>query len=68
MHYESESRLDTKEAAKVLNLSVSTLCKKRLLGGGPSFEKLSKSVRYRYATLIAWAQSHTRNSTSDEPA
>jgi hypothetical protein len=63
--YLAESRLTVNEAAKVLNLSVSTLNKLRLFGGGPNFEKLTKSVRYRYESLLEWARSNTRTSTSD---
>jgi predicted DNA-binding transcriptional regulator AlpA len=66
--YHAESRLTTEEAAKVMGLSMSCLHKQRLYGRGPTFEKLGRSVRYRYSSLLSWMAAQTRRSTSDAAA
>ena len=38
--------LNEKQVAEVLNLSVKTIQRYRLYGGGPEFIKINKSVRY----------------------
>jgi hypothetical protein len=65
MKYDLESRLSTKEASKILNVSDSFLNKSRLFGNGPVFEKLGRLVRYRYGTLLDFMSAQTRRSTSD---
>jgi hypothetical protein len=65
MQYHTESRLSVKEAAKVMGLSESGLNKNRIFGKGPVFEKLGRSVRYRYGTLLDYMGAQTRRSTSD---
>jgi hypothetical protein len=65
MKYDLESRLSTKEASKVLNVSDSFLNKSRLFGNGPRFEKRGRLVRYRYGTLLEFMSAQTRSSTSD---
>ncbi len=62
----TETRLlKTAEAARVLGLSASTLSKLRLTGSGPSFRKLGRAVRYAPLDLQAWADAHSRRSTSE---
>ena len=55
----------TKEAARFLGLSASTLTKLRLTGGGPTYRKLGRSVRYTEQEVREWADARTRRSTSD---
>jgi hypothetical protein len=65
MKYDLEARLDTKQAAEVINSSESWLNKTRVFGGGPPFEKRNRMVRYRYGTLLDFAAGQTVSSTSD---
>ncbi len=62
---EPVSLLKTQQAANYLALSVTTLEKYRVYGGGPSFVRLGRAVRYRTADLNAWLESRVRTSTSD---
>jgi predicted DNA-binding transcriptional regulator AlpA len=57
--------LDTRQAAEFTSLSVSTLTKLRLTGGGPRYLKLGRRVVYAQATLIDWMHRRERASTSD---
>lgn len=56
--------LTPKQAARLLNLSVSWLAKRRLEGNGPLYSKLLGAVRYDEATLRQWMKSQQRISTS----
>lgn len=60
--------LNTPDAAAYLQLSVPTLERFRLAGGGPLFAKLTPGprgpVRYRRADLDAWIASRLVRSTS----
>ena len=51
---EEEVNLTTKQAARLLGLSVSTLNKWRCYGTGPRFLKLGRAVRYRRPDLDAF--------------
>lgn len=53
------------DAARILNLSQSTLAKLRLSGKGPAYCKLGRRVVYRQEDLAAWLQKNRRSSTSD---
>jgi hypothetical protein len=53
------------EAAYLAGLSVRTFEGLRLRGGGPSYVKLGRAVRYRRADVVAWAAGKLRRSTSD---
>lgn len=54
------------EAAEFLGVSVRTLQKWRVVGGGPVFAKISrKLVRYSRRDLLAFTESCRRTSTSD---
>jgi len=59
-------RLPVEEAARHTGLSVSTLNKLRVFGGGPVFLKLGRRVAYDVADLDAWLASRRRRSTSDD--
>ncbi len=55
------------QAADFLNVSPRTLQTWRLRGGGPSFVKMGKSVRYRSVDLDAFICKKLANSTSALP-
>lgn len=59
-------RLPVKGAAEHLGLSVSTLNKLRVFGGGPVFLKLGRRVVYDLADLDQWLETKRRRSTSDD--
>ena len=59
-------RLVVSSAAEYVGLSVSTLNKLRVFGGGPVFLKLGRRVAYDVADLDAWLASRRRRSTSDD--
>lgn len=58
----------TREAARLVGLSESTLAKLRLNGNGPMYCKLGRRVVYRPADLEQWLQSRTARDTSDADA
>jgi hypothetical protein len=60
--------VDTKAAAEILSVSGSFLNKARLTGDGPPYAKFGFHVRYSVPSLLAWAESRTRTSTSEEAA
>lgn len=62
-----EDLLTTKQAAKFVGLSESTLNQYRVSGRGPRFIRLggSRLVRYDRRELEAWARSDQRLSTSE---
>jgi hypothetical protein len=47
------------EAAAILSLSPSYLRSLRVSGGGASYVKIGRAVRYRLPVLLAWANSNT---------
>ena len=57
--------LNTPEAAEYLGLQPATLEAWRCRGGGPSFVKLGRAVRYRNEDLAKWVESRTRSNTSE---
>lgn len=59
-------RMGVDAAAEHIGLSVSTLNKLRVFGGGPVFLKLGRRVKYDVADLDAWLASRRRRSTSDD--
>jgi predicted DNA-binding transcriptional regulator AlpA len=65
-HVASPARqmLRTEGAARYVGLSVSTMNKLRLTGGGPQYFKLSRTVVYDPDELDAWLDANRRRSTS----
>lgn len=57
---------NTQQAAAHLQISASTLNKRRVFGDGPPFVKMGRSVRYRRSDLDAWTATRLRKSTSDD--
>jgi predicted DNA-binding transcriptional regulator AlpA len=58
--------LNPKEAAQLLNVSVSWLAKARMRGDGPPFIKIGRNARYSEAVLLQWMRAHQRLSTSEQ--
>jgi len=60
-----ENLIDEKAAALVLGLYVKTLQSWRMRGGGPSFVKLGRAIRYRPQDLLRFSEQRTFQSTSE---
>jgi predicted DNA-binding transcriptional regulator AlpA len=60
-----EPLLQPKEAARILNVSISWLAKSRLSGTGPRFIKVGRAVRYLESSLREYIKGRTRGSTSE---
>jgi excisionase family DNA binding protein len=58
--------LTQREAARFLRLSERTLERLRVSGGGPTYVKAGRLVRYRESDLDAWVATRVVNSTSEE--
>ena len=56
--------LTTKQAAKALALSVSTLEGWRPRGTGPAWVRIGTAIRYSRADLNAWVAAHSEKRTS----
>ena len=63
---EERTYLTTREAARYLGLSLSTLKRYRVSGDGPVFHRFGGRVRYRREDLDAWAAARRRVSTADD--
>lgn len=61
----SSEYLKTPGAATYTKTSIPFLERKRLLGDGPQYAKIGKSVIYRRADLDAWIASRLVRSTSE---
>jgi excisionase family DNA binding protein len=61
----AETYKTPREAAEYLRSSTSTLAKLRVYGGGPTFCRLGRSIRYRIADLDEFMARHSARSTSD---
>ena len=59
--------VDTREAAKMLRLSPSTLAKWRCYGQGPAFVRVGARVFYESAELERFIERNRCRSTSDRP-
>ena len=57
--------LDERQAARLLGCSVRKLQRHRADGDGAPYLKLGRLVRYEVTTLLDWARSKRRNSTSE---
>ena len=55
--------LTPKDAATLLQLSLSWLAKARMRGDGPPFIKVGKSIRYAKEALLQWMKARQRLST-----
>ena len=55
--------INEKEVSKVLNISVPTLRRWRLLGQGPTYRKLNGAVRYDLVDLQKFIDDRVRVST-----
>lgn len=53
------------EAASYAKLSVPTMDRLRVTGGGPAYVKIGSAVRYRKTDLDAWLASRVVRSTSE---
>ena len=61
----SPRRLNVMEAADYTGISVSTLNKLRVFGGGSVYTKVGRRVVYEAVDLDAWLAAKRRTSTSD---
>ena len=57
--------LTTVQAADFVGLSARTLEKMRVHGGGPTYRKHGRYVRYHIDDLAAWSTGRAHQSTSD---
>ena len=57
--------LTPEETAERLRISVRTLARWRLEGGGPRYAKLGGSVRYRSSSVDAWVEEREVGCTSE---
>jgi excisionase family DNA binding protein len=57
--------LTQSEAAQMLRISVRTLERLRVSGGGPTYIKTGRLVRYRQSDLDKWISDRERHSTSE---
>lgn len=68
IHLEAGARtayLNELQVAERWNVSVRTIRKWRLEGGGPRFRKFGSAVRYSLVDLESFEEAATRTSTSD---
>jgi len=56
----------SKEAAKLLKLSLSWLANARMTGDGPPYIRIGRSIRYSEVALLQWLKSRQRLSTSEQ--
>jgi predicted DNA-binding transcriptional regulator AlpA len=54
-----------RDAAKILNVSLSWLAKARLSGDGPRYVKIGRAVRYPESSLRKYIKGRMRGSTSE---
>lgn len=50
--------LTEKDAASYIGMSIFYLRQRRMRGGGPSFLRFGRSIRYQLADLEAWLSGH----------
>ena len=61
----SSELLTAEAAAERLLIAAGTLANWRVLGGGPPFVRVGRSIRYRVADLDAWLDARTARSTAE---
>lgn len=59
--------VDEFQAATITGISVSSLRKMRVTGGGPQYAKIGQRVRYRVTDLEQYVAERLVTSTSDQP-
>jgi len=59
-----DAMLNTTQAAAVLGLRPQTLHEWRMRRVGPSYSKLGRAVRYRYADLLEWIEAKRVNTSA----
>ena len=57
--------LNTRQAAKLIGLSPSTLNRMRVTGEGPLYAKAGRRVLYDRADLVAWVNDRKRRFTAE---
>jgi predicted DNA-binding transcriptional regulator AlpA len=57
--------LHSRDAAKMLGLSISWLAKSRLRGDGPRYTKIGRAVRYPESSVREYIKSRMMGSTSE---
>jgi predicted DNA-binding transcriptional regulator AlpA len=57
--------LHPRDAARLLNVSLSWLAKARMKGDGPRFTKIGRSVKYSESAIREYIKARTRGSTSE---
>ena len=60
--------LNNDQTAELLGLKPNTLEIWRLQGKGPRFRKIGRNVRYAESDVLAWLDTHTFTSTSQQSA
>jgi predicted DNA-binding transcriptional regulator AlpA len=61
---DAERIVNAEAAAHMLGISSITLARWRVVGGGPKFLKLGRSVRYRLTDLETWLTKQQHENTS----
>jgi predicted DNA-binding transcriptional regulator AlpA len=61
----NERLLTPREASAFLRVSESWLAKRRMVGDGPPYVKIGRSIRYPEAALLQWMRGHLHLSTSE---
>jgi excisionase family DNA binding protein len=61
----SKVYLTPREAAEYLRSSTSTLAKRRVYGGGPTFCRLGRAIRYRQSDIDEFMTRNSARSTSE---
>ena len=62
----TEKYLKAREAAAYIGSSESTLAKLRTYGGGPTYHKIGRGVRYTHRGLDTYMAERSVRSTSDK--
>ncbi|WP_425531949.1 helix-turn-helix transcriptional regulator [Ancylobacter koreensis] len=65
MSSSDDEYVNVKGASAICGLSVSSLNKYRVHGGGPKFCRAGRLVRYRVSDVRAWLESSRVSSTSE---
>jgi hypothetical protein len=66
--YSPDQFLCTKQTARGMGISHRTLEDWRLKGGGPTFRKIGRAVRYLWGDVLDFMDSCARTNTGNPPA